>query len=202
MDTTTTKIEEDTFQEALDAMPEEVRDYMWGPAFDYAIDVAEKVITLSSQEKEYVRDIAYDLLMRLIDMDSAANILLEKKVAPEKVSKIMYYIDQEILESARNLVNYYGDINEIARSDQGKSAQSNESEQPPQTVPDTFSRLSQSFTTPSAIIPKKSVYTDLPSASASVSNTPPGSRPLSEAIPKSDTSKPAVDPYRLDPNEK
>ena len=188
MNPNTTQTEEKVFQEALDTMPEEVRDYMWSPAFDYAIDVAEKVIELTSQEKECVRDIAYDLLMRLIDMETAARKLLEQKIIPEKTTKIMYYLDQEVLQSARNLVNYYGDINEIARTE------SNQDEAIENSQQEVFSKLSHSFTTPSTIPPVKRTYTDLPA-------TPTTPKPLSEAIPASTPTKPTIDPYRIDPTQ-
>lgn len=181
MDTNTTQIEEEDFQAALDAMPEEVRDYMWSPAFDYAIDVAEKVIELTPQEKEYVRDISYDLLMRLIDMETATKILIEKKVIPEKVSRIMYYINQEIIQSAINLVNYYGDATEIARHD------SSETDTVQITQNTLLSKVSQSLTAPTTIAPVKRTYDS--------------SGPVATQPPKAPDTKPAIDPYREIPEK-
>jgi hypothetical protein len=176
-----TATEEQEFQDALDAMPEEVRDYMWSPAFDYAIDVAEKVIELTPQEKEYVRDISYDLLMRLINMETAAKTLLEKRVIPEKVSKIMYYIDQEIIQSAINLVNYYGDATEIAQRDSGEV---NTVEEPQNTL---LSKVSQSLTAPTTVAPLKRTYSS--------------SEPIATQPPKAPDTKPTIDPYREIPEK-
>lgn len=155
MDNDITTKEDTEFQEALDSMPEDVRDYMWSPAFDYTIDVAQKVLELSVTEKEYVRDISYDLLMRLIDMEAAAKKLIDKEIPPEKVSKIMYFIYQEIMQSAENIAAYYGDT---------EQTQNSSTEESPKTRPTDGStdaalanlgaRLSQT----SIIAPEKRTY--------------------------------------------
>jgi|GEM_PF-3423999 len=195
MDINNTQIEENNFQEALDAMPEEVRDYMWSPAFDYAIDVAEKVIGLTHEEKEYVRNVAYDLLMRLTDIETAAHKLLEQKVASEKVGRIMYYLDQEILQSAVNLINFYGDIQKVAvkNSEQHTLSMSQQT-----TQSDILSRLSQSLTTPTTLTPTKRTYTDTPSILINTL-TPSVPKTLSETIPT--LIPPTMDPYRELPDK-
>lgn len=138
MNDNNTTTEDTVFQEALDSMPEEVRDYMWSPAFDYEIEVAQKVLGLSDQEKAYVKDISYDLLMRLVTMESASEKLLNLGIAPEKVSKIMYFIYQEILQSAQNLINYYGDVQKA----------------PQETTSDAAGSIDQSANISNAFIPR------------------------------------------------
>jgi hypothetical protein len=104
------------------------------------------------------------------NLEQHLNSIEEKGIKHSVIEKVYLYVQRE-----------------------SESAESKEIEIIAKKSGDTFSGLSQSFTAPTAIIPKKTVYAD---------TTTPAAKPLSETIPTSSTSKPAVDPYRLDPNEK
>jgi hypothetical protein len=114
--------EEKDFEEALLLVPEEVQDFMWSDAFEYILDTAEKVIPLSKDEKDSMRRAAYDLLINLSDIETTGERLVSGGIDKEKVVKILYIIDTEILAAAKNIMEYEDDItNQISKLNEGSA---------------------------------------------------------------------------------
>lgn len=111
MDQDNITTEEKELQEALLLVPEEVQDFMWSDAFEYILDAGEKVIPLSTEEKELTRQTAYDLLLQTTTIEKAGEKFVEGGMEKEKAVKILYFIDTEILKRARNIMQYEDDIN-------------------------------------------------------------------------------------------
>ena len=116
MDQDIIKIEEKEFQNAILLVPEEVQDFMWGDAFEYILDVAQKIIPLNDDEREEMRRSAYSLLLRTTNMLEESERLEKAGIIPEKIVKILFTIDRGVIATAKNLVAQHEEIVEVENS--------------------------------------------------------------------------------------
>lgn len=173
-------IEEKDFDEALAQVPDEVQDFMWSDAFEYILDISQKTIPLNDEEKKSMRRAAYALLIRLKNMGEIAKEMLAEKIDPEKITKILYIIDTQILTIVKGLMKH---------DDQTTEQDSGTEESSPAPSPsDMLARLNQTMTAPSTLAPTKRVY-----ATEATTPTPPSNPPAPTGIK-------SIDPYREMPD--
>ncbi|HRH24813.1 MAG TPA: hypothetical protein PLQ20_00540 [Candidatus Paceibacterota bacterium] len=169
--------EEKDFQEALTLVPEEVQDFMWGDAFEYILDVAQKIIPLNNDEREEMRRSAYSLLLRTSSMLDESSRLEKAGITPEKIIKILFTIDKEIITTAKNLVAQHEEIVEVENSEEELKIEVS----PAQALASIKERLSS----PSTVAPI----------------TRDHSFSKNESVVEKVVEKPKIDPYRELPSE-
>jgi hypothetical protein len=178
MDQDIISTEEKELQEALLNIPEEVRSFIWSDAFGYIIDTAEKVIPLSKEEKTSMKLAAYKILLRTSTMEKLGEEMVQEGIDKEKVLKILYIIDTQIVTTAKNIIE-----NSTEEEDQRPSPESNtDSTQAPSPI-QAMAMIKDRLTGPSSIAPTKRDYSAEKVADPTVTSTPT-------------TSIRSIDPYR------
>lgn len=175
MDNETITKEDIEFNTAFENIPEEVEDFMWSDAYNIIIDSIQQSLGLTDQQKQRVRIASYELLLNRKTMVDIAQDF-SKDIQPELTAKILYAIENEILNRAINLTEFYTDETEIPERVSFEKKPS-----------DFFSHINQSLTTPTTIAPLKKTYD---------SNGPVVTQPS-----KTPDTKPAIDPYREIPEK-
>lgn len=172
MNTTLKTKEDQDFEDALSFIPEEVQNFMWSDEFTDILNASQKTLSLSESEKELMRTSSYDLLLNLTDLRAVAKKMETAGIAPEKISKILYVIQQMYLIPAAQLAE-----ESIEPEDEA------ETEEKVTTAPspsDMLTRLNQTMTTPTILAPTKRDY----------------------SAPTESPAKPSFDPYRETPDNK
>lgn len=151
------KKEEQDLEDDIFLVPEEVQDFVWSDAFDAFFDIAEKVIPLSPEEKKFMKLASYDIVLRNIPFEDAGKWLLERNIEKEKVVKMLYIIETELLKYVKAFI-------EEETEEELPEAVSTPS--PKEALMSIQERLSK----PSAIAPIKRDYSlDKPASEAPVS---------------------------------
>ncbi len=173
MDPDIISTEEKELQEALLNTPEEVQSFMWSDAFGYIIDTAEKVIPLSKEEKSDMKIAAYKILLRTSTMEKTGEEMVQKGIDKEKVLKILYIIDTQIVTGAKNIMSYTDEENTTTESGEVLA---------PSPI-QAMAMIKDRLTGPSSIAPTKRDYSAEKVAEPAISSAPT-------------TSIRNIDPYR------
>ena len=107
-------IEIDTVFEAL---PEEVQNFLMSPLFEAIIKAITAELKLDTQQSALVKYLSYELLLKTTTPEDGYKILIEKGVSQEIAVKILYSIDVEIVERAKNITEFYTDTVEFIPDD-------------------------------------------------------------------------------------
>lgn len=184
--------EEIEFEEALSRVPEEIQDFMWSDAFEYILTIAQKAIHLNDEEKKSMRLAAYNLLLRISNMDKEARGMLAEGIEPEKITKILYIIHTQILTAAKNIMNYYTENEPLEEEQSTIDLSLLEIEGPKKTntveapsPADILARLNEKLKKPTAIAPI-TTHTD----TVTEGKSPKPVHPTNSNTPK------VFDPYR------
>lgn len=186
------------------------------------LETTELLIALPALLKNIESELKLSQDMMLILANELSIAIIENKKLQEIIEKIddlfVGGLDEKTVDSLVEKVTEFFSNKESILADENQSevpkikttAQINKKESPiediqnlPSATAPVLDKLSQSFTTPSAIIPKKSVYTEASSVASSAPTAPTlgGPKSLADALPLSGTPKAAADPYRVDPTE-
>ncbi|HTH93570.1 MAG TPA: hypothetical protein VL576_03780 [Candidatus Paceibacterota bacterium] len=102
-------VEETDLDTAFDSVPEEVQDFMNSDAYKFIINAIAKVLSLDDTQKELVRLVANEVLIRTMTQEEGFEFLIEHGVSNENAVKAMYAIDSEIVTRAANITEFYSD---------------------------------------------------------------------------------------------
>jgi hypothetical protein len=168
--TTTTQIENDPFAEAFEGVPDEVKSFMFSEAFTITVDAIQKALSLTDDQKTFVRYGAYELLLQTKTMDELAKWWADEKLfAPDMLVKVLYYIHTEILTPAQNITNFFTDSEESTAENNSANTTSAETKA---NISDMLKNLSNqsggigattrdySATAAAAPVPKKETLAD------------------------------------------
>jgi hypothetical protein len=182
MDENEVTTEEKELQDALLLVPEEVQDFMWSDAFQFILDTAEKVILLSKEERASMQRAAYNLLLQMTNMEKVAAEMTSEGIDKEKVVKMLYVIENEILIGSKNIMSEAEEEN-AAITEAPEQSSALKAPSPVEALAMIKDRLSK----PNTITPTKRDYSNEIVAEPTTSEAP--------------TNIKSIDPYRELPSE-
>ncbi|MDB5254725.1 MAG: hypothetical protein JWL92_101 [Candidatus Nomurabacteria bacterium] len=113
MESTPKTTEELWAEDGLKNVPSEVVDFMTSPLYEVIISAAQQALSLTAEQKNWMRLLSYELLMTTITEKGAYQFLIDHSVSAETAIKILYVIDTEILTRAENITEFFTDDSEV-----------------------------------------------------------------------------------------
>lgn len=105
------------FEEAFDAIPEQVQTFLFSELFTAIINAIQQALTLTDEQKEWVEYLCYERVMDTMDDDAVFKYLTDRKVSPETAGKIIYAIDTEVVARAINITEFFTDDSDVTDED-------------------------------------------------------------------------------------
>ena len=94
----------------FEALPEEVQNFLMSPLFEAIMKAIATELKLDTQQSAVVKYLSYELLLKTITPEDGYKLLIEKGVSQEIAVKILYSIDTEVVERAKNITEFYTDV--------------------------------------------------------------------------------------------
>lgn len=163
--------------EAIETLPEEVRSFLFDGEF---AAVFEPYKTKYADQEKFlgIKNKTLECILGVAQVAEVKSYVEQHTQDKQLADALKKDIQEKIIDEILLLIEVYQEMQGVQQIPQTNTVGHQVA----------MNRLSQSFTTPTTITPTKRVYTDLPSTSSSSAPSP--------------STKPAVDPYRIDPNEK
>ncbi len=173
MDTLTTQ--QNTINEAFNNIPPEVEEFMWSDAYTIIVDAIKETLSLTDAQRDMVRQLSYDLLLKLKTVPQITEEFLNAGISQETTAKIIYLIDSEITTRAVNIAEFYAPHEDDIELEE-KAVPASPSEKP---APDVFTSLEQRLKNTTVVAP---IARATPLTQISVKEVP--------------QTPPRIDPYR------
>ena len=160
----------DEYSDALEAVPAEVRRFMWSDAFKTIITTIGKAAKLDGRQTEIVKEIAIETLMETITPIARRAKLSSVGIDQELQDTILEAINDEIVSRALNQVEIETDLSVVESIENKIELQENtDAPSPTEALLSIQERLSK----PTAIAPIKRDYSlEKPAANSTPAQKP------------------------------
>lgn len=188
----TTEETSDEYLELLEAVPEEVRRFIWSDAFALIIQTISKAYTLTDQQSVTLKEITLEMLTDTTTPVAIRAKLSEVGILGDFQDTILQTIDEEIISRALAQIKKYNEeeslLGETPSSETNflVETKKNERENAPSPV-EALAMIKDRLSKPNTITPTKRDYSNEIVAEPTISEAPTGIK--------------SVDPYRELPSE-
>ncbi len=117
MENTNTTLQENEIDKAFESLPEEVQDFLSSPLFEAIILAIQENLSLTDNQRDIVKYIAYELLMKTMTPEEGLELLKNNGLTEDSAIKTMYALDSEVLIRAANITEFYTDEVEVGLED-------------------------------------------------------------------------------------
>jgi hypothetical protein len=157
----------DTYEEALDATPPEVRDFLLGDAFNGIIQGFKKKFSLTQDQTEIVSEIMHDSVLGLSKEEDAIQKMTDVGITDEIQDKILQLgyalIIAPSIQEAQNATEEAEEIKQQPPLQVTANIQNRLKASPPASstpMREYFSSSQQPASVPAPQIPKKDAFSD------------------------------------------
>ncbi len=160
----------DEYSEALSAVPEEVRRFMWSDAFKIIIKAIAKTYNLSEEQSKVVEQIAVETLLEIITPIARQARLSSANITGDLQDAVLQAINEEIVSRALTQIEIQNDLDTEEATAEETTSQAVISAPSPL---EALASIQEKLAKPAAIAPIKRDYSlEKPAANSTPAQKP------------------------------